>query len=306
MSFFEAQNISSSMKLVLIITAVLSLGTVPALAQGYQLRYALPENDTYRFKQVEETTVLAQSNDGRTAEIDRSTTRYFTVTVENVTDDAIIYTVIQDTAIVEENNEDPRVRRQNLLSQNIITGRRIRVRQSLTGDIEETRALDPLRAQETIGPAANDAMFVQRAAIFPKLPKRELRSDMTWTEQRTDTLQPSKTLQGYGTGRGVRYLGSSTEYNVEGTETLQDRDCLVLKWNSNGSMEEAVMFETLEEFNEEFSEGSGTMKIALGTGLPLWVEVYSDQETTRAIFGNQTSIIPASISTHTTLEFFSQ
>lgn len=306
MSFFEAQHIISSMKLILLIAATFALTAPFALAQEYELRYAIPESDSYRFKQVEETTALAQSNDGRTVEIDRKTTRYFTLTVDNVTADAITYTVVQDTAIVEENNEDPRVQRQNLLSQNILTGNRVRVRQSLTGKILETRALDPPQARETLGPAVNDAMFVQRAAILPRLPERSLRDGLRWNEQRGDTLQPTKTLPGYGTGSGVRYIGSSTEYTVTGTETLQERDCLVLKWKSNGSMEEALMFETLEEFNEEFTEGSGTMKIALETGLPLWVELYSEQETTRAIFGKQTSIIPASISTHTTLEFFSQ
>ncbi len=306
MSFFEAPYFTFSMKLIVFITIAFSVCTVPMLAQEYQLRYDMPENDSYRFKQVEETTALAQSNDGRTVEIDRKTTRYLHLTVEGVSDGAITYTVLQDTAIVEENNEDPRVQRQNLLSQNILTGKRIRVRQSRTGDILETRALDPLNAREALGPAVNDAMFVQRAAILPKLPERTLRVNIQWTEQRGDTLQPTKTLPGYGTGNGVRYIGSSTEYTVDGTETLQDRDCLVLTWKSNGSMEEALMFETLEEFNEEFTKGSGTMKIALESGLPLWVEVYSDQETTRAIFGKQTSIIPASISTHTTLEFFSQ
>ena len=294
------------MKLVLLVAAILGVTSHSAFTQDHSLRYAMPENGRYRFKQVEETTALAQSNDGRTVEIDRKTTRYFTVAIEKVTDDAITYTVIQDTAIVEENNEDPRVQRQNLLSQNILTRKRVRVLQSLTGEILETRALDPLRAQETLGAAVNDAMFVQRAAILPRLPERSLREELTWTEQRSDTLQPAKTLPGYGTGAGVRYIGSSTTYTVTGTETLQERDCLVVKWKSNGSMEEALMFETLEEFNEEFTEGSGTMKIALETGLPLWVELYSEQESTRAIFGKQTSIIPASISTHTTLEFFSQ
>lgn len=291
---------------VLIALMLLLCSGMSLQAQEYRLRYALPKDATYKFKQKERTTALAQSNDGRSTEIDRSTTRYFTMTVTGTTDDAVSYTVVQDTAIVEENNEDPRVQRQNLLMQNILTGKAVTVRQSTTGAIEETRARTPLGAQDILGPTVSDAMFTAKAALLPQLPGRPLRIGMTWTEEHRDTLRPSKTLPGIGSGSGIRYLDRRTEFTVVGTETLRGIECLALKWQTTGSMEEALLYDGLEEYAEEFRSGSGEMKISLDSGLPLWIEIYSDEESTHAMFGKQNSVVPASINTHTTLELFSQ
>ncbi|MDT8323889.1 MAG: hypothetical protein RRA94_07265 [Bacteroidota bacterium] len=275
-----------------------------AFAQDYLLRYD-PDQGSYTFKQLEETTAMAQSNDGRTMDINRKTTRYLTVDVEAVGDEGISYTCTQDTAIVEESTADPRIQRQNLIVQNILTGKPVRVRQSLSGVTLEHTALVPLQAQRILGPSANDAMFTPRAVILPVLPDRPLTVGMRWTEKHADTLQPSKSHPQYGTGSGIRYQQSSTEYEVAGRETIDGTACLRLTWEGRSGMEEKVMYGNLEEYTEETTRSSGEMLVEIDSGLPRKVDVYSDKEATRALFGAQSSVIPSSISTHTVLDLIS-
>lgn len=290
-------------KLVFFLVSATALAQF-AYAQDYRLRYD-PAPGSYTFKQLEETTAMAQSNDGRTMEINRKTTRYITTEVEAVDEDAITYICTQDTAIVEESTADPRIQRQNLVVQNILTGKPVRVRQSLTGMTLESTPLVPLEARRVLGPSANDAMFTSRAVILPALPDRPLSVGTRWTEQRADTLRPTKSHPQYGTGNGIRYLQSSTEYEVAGKETVEDTPCLRLTWKGLAGMEEKVLYRDLEEYTEEQTESSGEMLVEIESGLPRRIDVYSDKEATRALFGAQSSVIPSSISTHTVLELIS-
>lgn len=278
--------------------------TPSLLAQDYDLRYD-PAPGSYTFTQLEETTAMAQSNDGRSMEINRKTTRYFTVDVESVDAQAVTYTSTQDTAIVEESTADPRIQRQNLVVQNILTGKPVRVRQSLRGITLESTPLRPLEAQRLLGPSANDAMFTARAVVLPVLPDRPLTVGMRWTEKHADTLRPSKSHPQYGTGDGIRYLQSSTEYEVAGEETVGGTPCLRLTWKGLAGLEEKVIYRNLEEYTEESTRSSGEMLVEIRSGLPRRVDVYSDREATRAVFGAQSSVIPSSISTHTVLELIS-
>ncbi len=275
-----------------------------AEAQQYQLRYA-PSIDSYKFKQLEETTALAQTNDGRTTEINRKTTRYFTVDIEHVDPSGIRYRSMQDTAIVEESTADPRIQRQNRIVQNILTGKAVRVRQSPSGATLESTPLEPLRSQSILGPSVSDAMFTPRAVIFPQLPDRPLTIGMRWTETHADTLHPNKAIPQYGSGSGVRYISSSTEYEVLGKEMAGDIPCLRLSWKGLSSMEEKVIFNNLEEYSEEKTRSSGEMLVMIDSGIPRKIDMYSDKEATRALFGAQSSVIPSSINTHTVLELIS-
>lgn len=277
-----------------------------AAAQQFTLRYSVPKDDALKYKQVEETTAMAQSNDGRSMEINRKTTRYITVLIEEGGSPALQYLFSQDTAIVEENSDDPRIQRQNELILNVLTKRPVRVRQSPTGVVESITATSPLNVQQLFGPGTTDAMFTSIAAIFPALPERELAEGVEWTDAQRDTLRPTKNHPNLGTGTGVRFTSSSTTYTVGGRERIGERDCVKISWTGKAGTEEKVIFERLEEFNEETVKTSGEMLVDLRTGVPVKIDIYADKESTKALFGSQNSVIPTSMSTHTTLELFSQ
>jgi hypothetical protein len=190
--------------------------------------------------------------------------------------------------------------------QNLLTGKPVRVRQTLHGRVESTDALIPLGAAELLGPGATDAMFAQRAALLPALPERPVSVGMSWSETRADTLYPKKTLPEFGTGKGVRYLSGTTEYNVTGEASVRGISCIVITWKSNSGMEEQILFDRLEEYTEEISSSNGEMYIAKESGLPVKVDVTAQRESTRAVFGDQNNVIPTSVSTHTILELISQ
>jgi hypothetical protein len=280
---------------------------IPALsAQTVELRYQFPPGKEYRFKQVERTTVLAQTNDGRGTQIDRRTTRYFTVTIERADIDAFEYLFVQDTAIVDESGEDAGSQRQNLDFQNVLTKKRIRVRQSPSGKVLATTAVDPLNVQDLFGPGTSDAMFTARAALFPALPLRPIEAGAQWTDTRRDTLFPSKDLPRVGRGSGIRLLSNATTYTVGDIGDREGIRCVTVSWLGNVAMEEKVIFETVEEFTEDETVTTGELVLAVDSGLPVFMDITTEQENTRAVFGDQNSVIPSSIRNHITLELFSQ
>lgn len=289
---------------ILILHLLLALS--PLYAQSTELRYRLQEGKTYRFKQVEETTALAQTNDGRGAQIDRRSTRYFTITIEKAGIDEFQYLFVQDTAIVAENSEDATVQRQNVDFQNVLTKKRVRVRQSPSGKVLGTSAVDPLNVQALFGPGANDGLFTQRAAIFPALPGSSIEPGMRWTDARRDTLYPSKEIPRVGRGSGVRFLSSTTEYTAGDIADREGYRCIKVSWEGNAAMEEKIVYGNLEEFTEDESQTSGELFIAVDNGLPVFMDVTTEQENTRALFGEQNNVIPSSVRTHITLELFSQ
>ncbi len=274
-------------------------------AQPYQLRYQLTKGKQYRFKQVEETTALAQTSDGRGTQIDRKTTRYITILVEEAGIEGVQYVFVQDTAIVGENGEDATMQRQYLDFQNIITRKPIRVHQSPSGKVLSATALEPLNVEKVLGPGATDQMFTQQAALLPSLPVEEIKPGMNWTETMRDTLFPSKELPRIGRGSGIRYLAHTTEYTIGSLETRDGFQCLKISWKGNAGMEEKIMYTGLEEFTEDKTETSGDLYIDLVSGLPVKLDIYTDQENTRALFGEQSNVVPSSIRTHMTLELFS-
>ncbi|MFZ1731873.1 MAG: hypothetical protein WBQ23_13220 [Bacteroidota bacterium] len=277
----------------------------PLQAQTYELRYKLQINKDYRFKQVEETSAMAQSSDGRGTQIERKTIRYFTITIEKSGVEGIQYVFVQDTAIVEESGEDASIQQQYIDFQNILTRKPVRVRQSSTGIIESTVALEPLNAETVLGRGATDAMFLQRAALLPSLPAKKLEPLMTWAETQRDTLYPSKDNPQVGRGTGVRFIANSTNYTVGSSEQKEGFSCLKVSWISNASLEEKIIYPSLEEFTEDNTETTGDLYIDLETGIPVNLDVYTTQENTRALFGKQSNVIPSSVRTHTTLELFS-
>ena len=275
-------------------------------AQPLDLRYHLAQGSTYRFKQVENTTALAQTNDGRGTNIDRRITRYFTVTVESAGIEEFGYLFVQDTAIVDENNEEVSIQRQNLDIQNVLTRKRIRVRQSPGGRILSITAVDPLDLARRFGPGVTDAMFTQRAAIFPALPTRPVEPGMVWEDNRRDTLYPSKDLPGAGRGTGIRLTANSTEYTIGDFSERQGHRCLAVTWSGNSDLEEKILYDNLEEFTEDATSISGELHVATESGLPVFMDVSTEQENTRAIFGDRNNVLPSSVRTHLTLELFSQ
>jgi hypothetical protein len=275
-------------------------------AQSYELRYQLEEGREYRFKQVEQTTALAQSSDGRGTQIERNTKRYFTLSIEKSGTEGVQYIFVQDTAIVEETGEDVSMQRQYLDFQNILTGKPIRVRQSPSGKVESTVALEPLNVETILGPGATDAMFTQNAALLPALPVKKLDPKMKWTETQRDTLYPSKEIPRIGRGSGVRFLEHSTDYTVGDVEQKDGFRCLQVSWKSSASLEEKIIYSSLEEFTEDNTETSGDLLMDIASGIPIKLDVTTTQENTRALFGAQSNVIPSSVRTHTTLELFSQ
>ena len=274
--------------------------------QTMELRYQFKEGSEYRFKQVEQTTALAQTNDGRDANIDRRITRYFSILIERSAADELQYVFVQDTAIVDENSEEAAIQQQNLDFQNVVTKKRIRVRQSAGGKILSAIAVDPLDVRQRFGSGVSDALFTQRAAIFPALPDRALETGMSWTDSRRDTLFPSKELPGMGRGTGIRLTAGNTEYTIGKVDERQGLRCLEVRWIGHASMEEKIVYEKLEEFTEDESHTSGELSVAVDSGLPVFMDITTEQENTRAFFGDRNNVIPSSIRSHITLELFSQ
>lgn len=294
------------MKLSFSLPVILMILSLPAGAQQVRLQYDLPAGSDFTFKQVEKTSAMAQSNDGRSTKIDRQVTRFFTLTAEETTPTSVTYLLKQDTALVEENNEDPRIQQQNLLMQNLLTGKPVRVRQSRDGRVESTQPVSSLGAAKLLGPGASDAMFAQRAAILPVLPDRPIAAGMSWTDARADTLYPKKTLPEFGNGRGVRYMSGSTDYTVTGQDIVHGISCWLITWKSRTFMEEQILFDRLEEYTEDNTSSTGEMYIAKEGSIPVKVDVVSTRESTRALFGARTSVVPTSVTTHTILERISQ
>ena len=286
---------------------ILSVLLAPSLcSQSIELRYQFPKGAQYRFKQIEKTTVLAQSNDGRGTQIDQRTTRYFSVTIEHANMDEFQYLFVQDTAIVDETGEDAGNQRQNLDFQNVLTKKRIRVRQSPSGKVLATTAVDPLNVQARFGPGASDAMFTARAAILPALPLRAMEPGAQWTDTRRDTLYPAKEFPGVGRGSGIRMVSNTTAYTIGDIGDREGHRCVAVSWQGNAAMEEKILFEKLEEFTEDETVTTGELFLAVETGLPVFMDVTTEQENTRALFGDQNSVVPSSIRSRVTLELFSQ
>lgn len=292
---------SSVLSLFIVLTSL----PAPVSAQSYNLQYRLKEGDEFRFRQVERTSALAQSNDGRSTEIDRRITRYFTLTLEQAGDGEMQYISIQDTAIVIDDSQVPAGHDQPDLH-NLITNKPIRVRQDLYGRVLSTTALVPLNAEQLLGSGATDAMFARQAAILPVLPTKQLTHGMEWTEAQRDTLFPNKELPNYGRGSGVRLLDSHVTYHVKDGGDVKGYGCLLLEWQGSKLFEEKIIFENLEEFTEDETMTVAALHVATENGLPVKFEQEVEQELTRAIFGDQSSVMPASIRTQTTLELFFQ
>lgn len=292
-------------RLLFFLSALVCFPATPS-AQPLDLRYDLKEGQEYRFKQVETTTALAQANDGRGTSIDRRITRYFTITVEKSGMEEISYLFVQDTAIVSENSEEAAMQRQHIDVQNVLTKKRIRVRQSSSGKLLSVTAVDPLGVQQRFGPGVSDAMFTQRAALLPALPTRPVEPGMVWQDSRRDTLYPSKEVPGAGRGSGLRLTANATEYTIKDFDERQGYRCLAVNWTGNSELEEKIVYDNLEEFTEDASTVSGELFVATDSGLPVFLDVTTEQENTRAVFGEHNNVVPSSIRTHLTLELFSQ
>ena len=291
---------------LLVILFALTFFAAPTHSQPFELRYRLKDGQEYKFKQVEATTALAQANDGRGTSIDRRITRYFTITVEKSGIEEISYLFVQDTAIVSENSEDAAMQRQHIDIQNVLTKKRVRVRQSNSGKLLSVTAVDPLDVQQRFGPGVTDAMFTQRAAMLPALPTRPVEPGMVWNDSRRDTLYPTKDMPGVGRGSGLRLTANTTEYTIKDFDERQGLRCLGVNWKGNSELEEKIVYDNLEEFTEDASTVTGELFLATDTGLPVFLDVTTEQENTRAVFGERNNVIPSSIRTHTTLELFSQ
>ncbi len=275
-----------------------------AASQPITLQYNLRTGSSWNFRQVEEISALAQTNDGRSTRFERKTTRYLTLSIDEAGMSGVLYTFLQDTAVVEDKDFSTPGQQPDL--ENILTRKPVQVRISPSGKIESTTPLVPLRVDALLGTQGGDAMFAQRAAILPVLPTRELRVGDTWTETTSDTLYPSKELPNYGRGTGVRNLESATTYNIDGKETKNGIECLKIRWLGSVFMEEKILFSSLEEFSEDNTTIEGTMHIAIATGMPIEVEVRTEKESTRALFGDQSTVVPTSVSSITTLDFIPQ
>jgi hypothetical protein len=281
---------------------LLAAAHIQVLAQQYTLRYDLPPG-TYHFKRVETTTALAQSNDGRSTTIDRITTRYYTVTVDASKDGNIHYEVVQDTAIVEDSpgiaSSDPT----GIAYENILSGKRMRAVISPLGTPVHVEAMDDLNLKALFGPMASESIFLQEAFIFPTLPERTVESGMTWTETQGDTLFPKRQLPGYGNGDGVRLQSMRTAFTVGGMDREGGSACLELKWKSTMLLEDQTIYAKLEDFTETSTTIDGSMCFDVEHGRLLKSTVNTRQESTRALFGEGSSVVPSSTTTEMTFTY---
>jgi hypothetical protein len=301
MMYFYDYNFRS-MKVLLPFLFILF--SIIASAQPVQLRYNLKPGSIWTYKQTELTSALAQSNDGRSTKFDKKTTRYFTLEIEEAGISGVQYRFRQDTAVVED--RDAAVSGMQTDPENILTRKPVRVRISPSGKVESTTPTVPLRVEALLGLPGGDAMFAQRAAVLPYLPTRTLGIGDTWTESTSDTLYPSKELPQIGRGNGIRHVSNATTYTVEERSTKMGVECLKIRWRGTLFLEEKILFSSLEEYSEDQSSIDGTLYVAIDTGMPIELEVRSEKENTRALFGGQNTVIPSSISTITTLEFIPQ
>ena len=303
MSMTKSDNVSTTRLIMGLIPAVaMVLGASITLAQPYSLRYQF-EPGTVKFKRMETTTALAQSNDGRSTAINRITTRYYTVTFEGASDGNIHYVLVQDTAVVDDApglaSSDPTA----IAYQNLLSGKRIRAVISSSGKPVDVKALDDLNIRTLLGPSASEASVLQEAFILPTLPERSLDIGMTWTEQQRDTLYPARQLQGFGRGEGIRMQSMQTSFLVESMGDVQGTPCLSLKWNSSMLLEDQTTYAKLEDFVETSTVMTGSLCFDTNNGRMLKSTVKTERESTRALFGESSSVVPSSTVTEMTLTY---
>ncbi|HOJ05184.1 MAG TPA: hypothetical protein PK916_14380 [Bacteroidota bacterium] len=286
------------MKRIILIFALLLPSTLSA--QPVTLRYNLPAARTLNFKHIESMSALAQTNDGRSTQFEKSVTRYVRLDFAASTPSGVEYVFVQDTAVVVDKN--PPLVPPKVDIDNLITKKPIRVKLSPRGTVEGATPLEPLRAEALLGVQGADAMFARNAAILPPVPDRELSPGATWTESSRDTLYPSKELPQLGRGSGLRIVENVTTWTVESRETRHGIACLKLRWEGRVLFEEKILFAKLEEFTEERSSIEGSMYVDIATGIPVSLDVKTDKESTRALFGDQNNVLPSSVSTIVTLE----
>lgn len=275
-----------------------------ANAQAWEIHYRLPVGREYKFKHVENMSALAQTNDGLGTQFEKNTTRYLTLLIEESDASILQYLFTQDTAVVRERGD--RGDAASIDFENVLTGRPVRVRMTPNGRLESAIPVQPLRIQALSGISGSEAMFTQRAVVLPGIPDRTLSPGLRWNDIVVDTLHPSKELPRFGRGSGVRFINNRIEYTVEGPETVSGITCLRLKWSGVQFYEEKIMFSSLEEFSEDNTKIEGSMLIAIDSGLPVTIEVKTENESTRAVFGEQSSVIPSTITTVSTLELLPQ
>jgi hypothetical protein len=273
--------------------------------QTHTLRYSFEQGQKLQYKRTEKAKILSQTSDGMSATIDRTTANYYSVSIEKGSGSEIAFRIVQDTAITTEQSgvDEPG---DKLDLQNLISKKPIEITMSPLGDLKTVRPLVALRISELLGQAVNDTVWAKQVMIFPALPKKALAPGMTWTDARNDTLYPKRTLPKFGAGSGKLIQSLTTIYNVDGLEDIGGFSCLKLSWRGRRFFESKMIYSAMEEFVEEETNTSGSLFFALKQQMVVKTTEKIEKESTRAIFGKEHTVIPASTTTETTLELLTQ
>jgi hypothetical protein len=277
----------------------LLLAAAELVAQPYDLRYALKEGKTLKYKKLESLKSVAQTVRGLYADIDKNAETFLTVTAEKSEGGDLSFVYLQDTVYTEDKSASGAKAPKSFDFQNAISKKPIRVRMSAKGDLRNAAPLSPLELPA--GVPVSERMLARQAAIFPALPQRSLKVGDRWTDAARDTTYPKQKDPRYGEGAGTRFTAITTAYTVDSLVKHNGHSCLKISWKSSVSIEGKMLFPKADSFNEETSAVSGTLYFAAKEGLLVELSVRTEKEATSAMFSLESEVIPITSSTETRL-----
>ena len=271
-----------------------------AFAQQYDLTYRLAEGTTYKFKRIENTNGLAQTQKGLFAEINKTVETFLAFRVEKLAADQFVVVYHQDTAFVSDRSTDDS--ETTIDFDNVLSKKPVRLTLTRRGEFRNAEPLEKLEPKGALVPV-HPNMLARKALILPILPSKPLSIGQTWTDVVDDTSRPRYNDPRLGEGSGLRLTRVRTTYNVDSMVTLQGLSCLKIVWTGTVSVEGKIIFASSERFTEEESHVTGTLYVSVKDGLPIRFSIRNQKESTMAVFETDSEVVPTFSTTETTLLF---
>ncbi len=278
-----------------------SLCSTVIFGQEFTLRYNFPIGKELKYKKFETTTAHIAGPGGIEENIDRKTEAILKITGDKPVDGNESYIFVQDTLFIdEEKNEQIGFRISDMY--NNLTNKRIHVVITPRGDLREIHILDSIKNYQQMQMALTDTMLSQQALIFPSLPEKKVKIGETWTDARTDTLEPKFAIAGMDANSGFTIRQSNTTYTIVGEEEYNKFHCIKLTWKSKTKTESQMKIGDIEIYNEEEGNTSGTLYFAHKEGLTVSMEqkTFSDSSTAM-VSGGENTVMPSSTNNETKL-----
>ncbi|MDH7515898.1 MAG: hypothetical protein QHI48_08505 [Bacteroidota bacterium] len=284
-------------------TLLIVLSLVPtAAAQEYDLVYRFPKGKELRYKRVEKTTALGQTQTGLSADMDKTVETFFTLKPERAGDGNIVAVFLQDTAYVDDRSVSSTTMGTGAVNfDNVLTKKPVRLTFTAKGELRSAEPLLPLSLPGSVVPVQERAL-ARQAMFLPVLPKHPVKIGGTWTDAASDTTYPKTNDPRLGPGEGMRISSVRTVYSVDSLVSLAGHTCLVINWKGSIRIESKMIYKGSENFAEEETNLTGTMYFAVREGILHRLVLSSKRESTTAIFATASEIIPLSFTSDITIE----